>query len=181
MLLHTLQASPGNSFIPAREAGFRVIRWLPAQGLRRKLPGFEGNRRRCDESLPESCKSKGLISIGNERNILGKAGEDLAVCTVSKAGLKVLSRNYRCPKGEMDIIAQERETLVFIEVRTRRSGSRGWGEESITQQKARRLRAIASYYLLQQGYETWPDLRFDLIAIRWSESEPELKWLKGAL
>ena len=81
----------------------------------------------------------------------------------------------------MDIIAQERETLVFIEVRTRSSGSKGWGEESITQQKARRLRAIASYYLLQQGYKTWPDLRFDLIAIRWAETDPELKWLQGAL
>jgi len=81
----------------------------------------------------------------------------------------------------MDIIARDGEMLVFIEVRTRRSSYRGWGEESITQQKAKRLQAIASYYVLQQGYANWPSLRFDVIAIRWIKDSPESIWIKAAL
>jgi len=65
-------------------------------------------------------------------------------------------------------------------VRTRRSAVRGWGEESITQRKAQRLQAIASYYVLQQGYSCWPSLRFDVLAIRWGKEKPEVNWVRAA-
>ncbi len=81
----------------------------------------------------------------------------------------------------MDIIAQDHETLVFMEVRTRRSSFRGWGEESITYHKAQRLKAIAAYYVMQRGYTAWPNLRFDVMAIRWLEKHPEILWIKAAL
>ena len=87
---------------------------------------------------------------------LGKNGEEYTVRIVQEAGLRIIARNYRCPKGEMDIIARDAETLVFIEVRTRQSSFRGWGEESITQKKSQRLQAIPSFYELQQGYKSWP-------------------------
>ncbi len=112
---------------------------------------------------------------------LGKSGEELAARLVTEAGLNLITRNYRCPKGEMDIIARDGEVLVFIEVRTRRSSYRGWGEESITHQKAQRLQAIAAYYVLQQGYTSWPRLRFDVIALRWIGNNPEVKWIQAAL
>jgi putative endonuclease len=115
------------------------------------------------------------------KKTLGKYGEDLAACSVTNSGLKILVQNYRCPKGEMDIIALDKGTLVFIEVRTRRSSVRGWGEESITHQKAQRLKTIAAYYICQQGYSNWPDLRFDVIAVRWLGNSPELTWIKAAL
>ena len=108
-------------------------------------------------------------------------GEDYAVCQLEKAGLKIVIRNYRCPKGEMDIIARDQETLVFVEVRTRKSAFRGWGEESITRVKARRLRAVASFYVLQNGYKSWPEMRFDVIAVRWFEDSTEWHWIKAAL
>ena len=81
----------------------------------------------------------------------------------------------------MDIIARDGEVLVFIEVRTRRSSYRGWGEESITPNKARRLQAIASFYVLQQGYQSWPSLRFDVVAIRQIGESSEVNWIKAAL
>ena len=112
---------------------------------------------------------------------LGKSGEEFAARLVTEAGLCIITRNYRCPKGEMDIIARDGEILVFIEVRTRRSSYRGWGEESITRQKAQRLQAIAAYYVLQQGYISWPCLRFDVVAIRWIGKKPEIKWIQAAL
>lgn len=118
--------------------------------------------------------------VANKQS-LGKSGEDFAVRLVTEAGLKIITRNYRCPKGEMDIIARDGEALVFIEVRTRRSSYRGWGEESITRQKAQRLQAIASYYVVQQGYLNWPSLRFDVVAIRWLRENPEVKWFRAAI
>ena len=112
---------------------------------------------------------------------LGKYGEDCTASMLKEAGLRILALNYRCPKGEMDIIARDDETLVFIEVRTRQSSFRGWGEESITQKKVQRLRAIASFYVLQQGYKSWPSMRFDVVAIRRIGENPEIKWIKAAL
>lgn len=112
---------------------------------------------------------------------LGKNGEEYTARLVQESGLQLIVRNYRCAKGEMDIIARDDETLVFIEVRTRQSSFRGWGEESITQKKARRLQAIASFYVLQQGYKSWPSMRFDVVAIRWIGETPEIKWIKAAL
>ena len=112
---------------------------------------------------------------------LGKKGEDYVACQLEKAGLKIITRNYRCPKGEMDIIAWDHETLVFIEVRTRQSSFRGWGEESVTLAKARRLQAVAAFYVLQNGYKNWPDMRFDVAAVRWTDEEPVWKWIQSAL
>lgn len=117
----------------------------------------------------------------NQRQSLGKAGENVAARFLAESGLNILTHNYRCPKGEMDLIARDGEVLVFIEVRTRRSSYRGWGEESITQQKAKRLRQIASYFVLRQGYKSWPSLRFDVLALRWLSETPEILWIKGAL
>ncbi|AET70074.1 TIGR00252 family protein [Desulfosporosinus orientis DSM 765] len=118
--------------------------------------------------------------MGNKQS-LGKSGEELAANTIQESGLVIIQQNYRCPKGEMDIIALDGEVLVFIEVRTRRSAYRGWGEESITFKKAQRLQSIASFYLLQKRYTSWPSLRFDVIAIRWLEDKSEVHWYKGAL
>lgn len=117
----------------------------------------------------------------NNKQSLGKSGEEFAARLVTESGLHIIARNYRCPKGEMDIIANDGDALVFIEVRTRRSSSRGWGEESITAHKVQRLRAIASYYVLQQKYSSWPPLRFDVVAIHWVDENPEFKWIKAAL
>lgn len=112
---------------------------------------------------------------------LGKYGEEYTAQLVQEAGLRLMALNYRCPKGEMDIIARDGETLVFIEVRTRQSSFRGWGEESITPKKAQRLQAIASFYILQQGYKSWPSMRFDVVAIRWNGEKPDINWIKAAL
>lgn len=112
---------------------------------------------------------------------IGKFGEEYTVRVVQEAGLKIIALNYRCPKGEMDIIARDDDTLVFIEVRTRQSAFRGWGEESITQRKAQRLQAIASFYVQHMGYKSWPSMRFDVVAVRLIGLNPEINWIKAAL
>jgi putative endonuclease len=116
------------------------------------------------------------------KQYIGRAGEEYAAEFLTKAGLQITHRNYRCPRGEIDIIARDQEALVFVEVRTRSSALRGWGEESITWQKRRRLQAVAGYYLLEQGYGSWPGLRFDLVALRWQNNTNKIihcNWLKA--
>jgi putative endonuclease len=113
------------------------------------------------------------------KQYIGRAGEDYAAGFLTEAGLIILQRNFRCPKGEIDIIAQERDDLVFIEVRTRSSAFRGWGEESITRLKRQRLQAVAGFYILQQGHEVWPRIRFDLVALRWQEEIHFCNWLRA--
>ncbi|AFV03148.1 Endonuclease [Dehalobacter sp. UNSWDHB] len=112
---------------------------------------------------------------------LGQRGEDMALEHIKEAGLNIIQRNYRCPKGEIDIIARDGKTIVFIEVRLRSSNSRGSAEESIGLWKIQRLKSIASYYLLEQHYRQWPQIRFDVFAINMAEGVPEFNWIQGAL
>ncbi|NLM20568.1 MAG: YraN family protein [Peptococcaceae bacterium] len=112
---------------------------------------------------------------------LGNLGENLAVEHLQREGLKILARNYRCPKGEMDIIARDGDCLVFVEVRTRSSSSSGRAEESIVFHKLQRLKAIAMLYLLEQNIKKWPSLRFDVVAINITAEEPQINWLKNII
>lgn len=118
------------------------------------------------------------LSVGPKK-LRGQQGEDLAAQIVARSGLKILMRNFRCPVGEMDIIALEGERLIFIEVRTRSTAKFGWGEESIQSKKRIRLQRIAEYFLLSRKYREWPSMRFDLVAIRWDENNPQTKWIRG--
>ncbi|MHB1651034.1 MAG: YraN family protein [Desulfitobacteriaceae bacterium] len=114
-----------------------------------------------------------------DKRQLGLAGEEYAAQLLVKANLRIVERNYRCPKGEIDLIVQDGEQIIFVEVRGRSTGKRGWGEETITEWKRRRLFATAAFYLASQGYRDYPPLRFDIIALRWNQEKPEVKWLQG--
>ena len=96
---------------------------------------------------------------------LGKWGEGVAGRFLQEKGYRLLDTNYRCRWGEVDIVAQDGDELVFVEVRTRRGARYGTPEESVTGAKARRLVATAQDYLQQRGHEG-VEWRIDLIAIR---------------
>ncbi|MDI6813828.1 MAG: YraN family protein [Desulfitobacteriaceae bacterium] len=120
-------------------------------------------------------------SLGKRKRSLGLAGEAFAARFLAEAKLEILERNYRCSLGEIDIIAQDGEILVFVEVRSRSSGRLGWGEESVTLRKQQKLKQVADYYLKGMGYRNYPALRFDVVAVHWEHGEPLARWLKGAL
>lgn len=96
---------------------------------------------------------------------LGKWGEGVAVRFLQEKGYVLVATNYRCRWGEVDIVAQEGDDLVFVEVRTRRSVLYGTPEESTAAAKARKLVATAQEFLQahDQVHAGW---RIDLIAIR---------------
>ena len=95
---------------------------------------------------------------------LGELGERAARGHLERAGFTVLDTNYRCPHGEIDIVARDGDAVVFVEVRSRRGGSFGTPEESITAGKTRRLIATAETYL-QSREGLPPHWRIDLVAV----------------
>jgi putative endonuclease len=99
------------------------------------------------------------------RRDTGILGEKLACQFLVKKGYDIIETNYRCAEGEIDIIARQEDTLVFVEVRTKRSKEFGLPEESITAVKKERLRALAERY--GQEHENLPGLwRIDVVAIQ---------------
>ncbi len=107
---------------------------------------------------------------GNARILLGHLGEILAVERLRKEGYVILERNYRCPAGEIDLIAREEDVLVFVEVRTRSSDAFGSPLESVDFFKQRKLREVARVYLRERR-PLYQDVRFDVVGVVLREGE----------
>lgn len=95
----------------------------------------------------------------------GKEAEDMAAAEMKKRGCHILQRNYRCPLGEIDLIYQDGKTLVFAEVKYRRSPKNGWPQEAVDAGKQSRIRSAASWYLMEHGISENLSCRFDVISI----------------
>ncbi|MCL4869737.1 MAG: YraN family protein [Anaerolineae bacterium] len=102
--------------------------------------------------------------MDNRRQKLGQWGENLAKMELLGKGYVLLAQNWRCSRGEVDLIVQDGETMVFVEVKTRRGRDLGTPEDAITAHKARKLYTIAQTYLAEQesGDIPW---RIDLVAV----------------
>jgi putative endonuclease len=100
--------------------------------------------------------------------ILGSKGESLAVQFLKTKGYKIISKNYKTSIGEIDIIAQDGETVVFIEVKTRANDSFGYPFEAVHSRKRQKLRNVALLYLKKQGKEI--PVRFDVLSIIYTEN-----------
>jgi putative endonuclease len=118
-------------------------------------------------------------------NPTGNKGEDVAVDFLKRAGLRVLERNYKNKSGralgEVDIVAEERGELVFVEVKAREAkpGKDVLPEENITAGKLRKLARIAEGYLREKNRETVP-YRFDAVLIVFrKEAEPEIRHFRS--
>ena len=111
---------------------------------------------------------------------LGILGEELAYHFVKRKGYKVLLKNYKCPLGEIDLIAKENGALIFMEVKTRSSLEMGLPAESVTFHKRAQLTKCARFYLKQYGIADVP-CRFDVVSILMEGGrEPEIEVIKNA-
>lgn len=106
---------------------------------------------------------------------LGGRAEALAEAFLKRRGFTILARNYRCRFGEIDLVAETGATLVFVEVRARRSEAYGGAGGSITAAKRRRLVAAARHYLAATGERA---ARFDVVLVR--GEPPQLEWIPDA-
>ena len=114
-----------------------------------------------------------------ERLSLGKKGEELAITQLKTLKYKVLERNYKCPLGEIDIIARDKNTLVFIEVKTRATRDFGGPAAAVDPRKQRQLSRVALTYLNQKKLFDIP-ARFDVVAIELSRSSPRIEVIRNA-
>jgi putative endonuclease len=102
----------------------------------------------------------------NRKQLLGKEGEQVALSHLIKLGYSIEAKNYRCPIGEIDIIAKEKGILVFVEVKTRASGRFGAPEEAVDYNKQQKLIKIALYYLAALGKKEDQEIcRFDVVSV----------------
>jgi putative endonuclease len=99
-----------------------------------------------------------------ERQALGIIGEELAARELASRGYAILERRYRTRYGEIDIVAEDGETLVFVEVRARATDEFGTAAESVTDRKKRKVTAMAVDYLTRHHVTNRP-CRFDVVAI----------------
>jgi len=110
----------------------------------------------------------------------GAQAEHLACRYLQAQGLRLTQRNYRCRLGEIDLIMEDKVSLVFVEVRYRRNGRFGSPMESVTPTKQRRIIATAQYYLLQAGETHRKRCRFDVVAITPTQENNNILWLQDA-
>ncbi|MDT5371992.1 MAG: putative endonuclease [Mycobacterium sp.] len=100
-----------------------------------------------------------------DKDVLGQVGEAVAARVLGDAGLEVIDRNWRCARGEIDIVASDGSTLIFCEVKTRSSRMFGDPLEAVHPIKAMRLRLLACMWLADHPGGRWGDIRFDVISV----------------
>ncbi len=114
-----------------------------------------------------------------EKKELGKKGEEVALRFLKKRGYRLIEKNYVCKMGEMDIIAQDKDTLVFIEVKTRTSMDFGPPQLAVTSWKQRQLSKVALYFLKEKKIED-VKARFDVVAILLTPGREEIELIRDA-
>ncbi|HEU5254504.1 MAG TPA: YraN family protein [Vicinamibacterales bacterium] len=107
------------------------------------------------------------------RQALGMSGEDLACAELQRRGYAIVERRYRTRFGEIDIIAKDGPTTVFVEVKTRMTQEFGGAAAAMTRWKQRRIARMAVDYHARQNLHDCP-CRFDVVAIDFNQSEPRI-------
>jgi len=110
---------------------------------------------------------------------LGKKGEEIAVGLLKDNGYKILLRNYKTKLGEIDIIASDKGTICFIEVKTRQSDRFGLPSEAVSASKQRQISKAALVFLKERNILD-KKARFDVVSILYSKDIPQLDLIKNA-
>jgi len=108
----------------------------------------------------------------------GQRAEESALAYLQQQGFRLVERNYRCRLGEIDLVMEDRDRLVFVEVRYRASGRYGGALESIDRRKRARLVAAASHYLASKRIDR--AARFDVVALSPGSGGLTVQWIKDA-
>ncbi|NQD92826.1 YraN family protein [Pseudomonas sp. CrR25] len=121
-----------------------------------------------------------MIEHGNAQDS-GKAAEALARQHLEQHGLRLLAQNWRCRRGELDLVMLDADTVVFVEVRYRRHAAWGGAIESVDARKRDKLTTAAMHFLQQESRWAKHPCRFDVIAVNAEgRSPPRLTWIQNA-
>lgn len=111
--------------------------------------------------------SKRKVKKNNKE--IGNIGEVIAKDYLLSQGYEILNRNYRCPKGEIDIIAKEQDVIIFVEVKTRTNTKYGQPFEAVDRRKLQRLYTISQFYIYENKLNQYK-YRFDIVSINLNQS-----------
>ncbi|MBW2707690.1 MAG: YraN family protein [Deltaproteobacteria bacterium] len=114
-----------------------------------------------------------------ERLELGARGEALAFEEVKRLGYEVMAKNYRCPLGEVDLVAKDGDTLVFIEIKTRKGRPLGFAKEAVNARKQKQISKVALTYM-KANHCCDVSARFDVVAISVGSGPPQIEVIKNA-
>ncbi len=114
-----------------------------------------------------------------KRHKIGKIGEDIATRYLYSIGYKIVNRNFECRQGELDIIARDKEELVFIEVKTRTNPQYGRPSEAVTSIKQQHIKKVALYYIYKHHLEK-EFIRFDIVEVYVSRNKYIINHIKQA-
>jgi putative endonuclease len=117
--------------------------------------------------------------MSRSRVMLGKIGEDLACRELEDRGYAILARRYRRRAGELDIIARDGPTVVFVEVKAREGRKFGGAVDAVTSLKRRRMTRVALEYLVRHRLTHCP-CRFDVVSIHMENEQPVIELYKNA-
>ncbi|HAV77307.1 MAG TPA: YraN family protein [Anaerolineae bacterium] len=110
---------------------------------------------------------------------IGKWGEERSVEYLSQKGYEIIARNIRTPFGEIDIICKHKDSIIFVEVKTRTSNKMGLPEESITAKKREHMIACAEHYAAENDIDNW---QIDVISIEGKPgAEPIITYFENAI
>ncbi|MHB8828474.1 MAG: YraN family protein [Syntrophales bacterium] len=110
---------------------------------------------------------------------VGKRGEELAAAYLAKVGYKIIERNYRCVFGELDIVAEEGDSIVFIEVKSRRSAAYGDPQLAVDFRKQKKISMVALDYLEKKRQHN-RNARFDVVAVKLLPAGTTIELIKNA-
>ena len=117
--------------------------------------------------------------MSKRKQEIGKKGETVAVHYLKKQGYRIIEQNYRSKAGEIDIIAREKQSLVFVEVKTRSSRSFGSPKWAITPKKQKAISMAALYYL-KMTHQNDVDARFDVVSILLQGEDTQIELVRNA-
>ena len=110
---------------------------------------------------------------------ISKSAEDLACSYLEEQGLSLITANYSCKLGEIDLIMKDQDVLVFVEVRYRKDSDYGDGAETITRFKQNKIKKAATFYLQENDLYDKVPCRFDVVSVSGSWQE-KFCWIKDA-
>jgi len=115
----------------------------------------------------------------DDRKTLGRHGEEAAISFLSTKGLTILETNYRTKPAEIDIIAKDKDTICFIEVKTRRSLKKGLPRESVNYSKQKKIILGATFYL-KETKQLNSRIRFDVVEVHEKNGRFDINLIKNA-
>jgi putative endonuclease len=115
----------------------------------------------------------------SERQARGREAEELAAAFLVRQGARILARNHRAARGEVDVVCQDGDVLCFVEVRSRTSEAQGGPEETVGTAKARRVVAAGTDWAVRNG-GLEREIRFDVVAVTFGDGAPRIEHFPAA-